>query len=148
MDRVESALSDIPPELITHIIKFCPKTNYNDLSLVCTKFLHITNGLTGYCKFKTKYKFKEPIKEGLLKRFNKLTSLDSNFSERLTDKDLARLPKLTSLNVANNQITDKGLEWLTNLTSLNLICNHQITNECLKYLPNLTVVIGRKSALK
>ena len=52
MDYEEDKLSNFPCELVTHILKFCPKTNYNELSMVCKKFLDSVRESTEHCQFK------------------------------------------------------------------------------------------------
>ena len=139
MDREEIKLSDLPPEIITLVIKYCPKENYNDFSIVCKDFLDITNGLTEQCKFKAPFILDEPIEQGILKRFSRLTSLDLRSNAWITNEDLEDLPNLISLNLTlNTQITDKGLRMLPNLTSLDLTLNTMITDAGLKEHPNLT----------
>ena len=99
MDREEIKLSDLPPEIITLVIKYCPKENYNDFSIVCKDFLDITNGLTEQCKFKAPFILDEPIEQGILKRFSRLTSLDLRSNAWITNEDLEDLPNLIRLDL-------------------------------------------------
>ena len=104
MDRQEIGLSDLPNELVTHIIKFCPKENYNNISLVCEEFLDITNKLTEQCRFI------ELDDDGFLARFKNLTSLNLNDNDHITDEGIQGLTNLTSLSL--NVIVKKVPETL------------------------------------
>lgn len=127
IDYEEDKLSNLPRELVTHILKFCPKTNYNGLSMVCKKFLDSIRESTEHCRFKKQCRRREDFHQELLEHYNRLTSLN------LSDNEL---------------ITNEGIVGFTKLTNLNLGSDNNITDECLKGLPKLSVVIGRKQVPK
>lgn len=142
MDGEEIQPFGLPGELVKTIIQFCPKTYYNELSVVCKEFLLYTNELTKNCSLKIQCRFREGVDESFLERFINLTSLNLTKNTLITNYGLARLTNLTSLDITDNyQITDEGIQGLTNLISLIYTDNDRITAEAIQSLTNLKTCI-------
>ena len=123
---------DVLNEIIQRLLYAGPKYTY--ILCVSREWYQIVSRLIP-CIF-------QPIMENydsILMHFIRLTSLNLDCNDMITDAGIQHLTRLGTLNLrCNKRITNAGIQHLSGLTSLNLRWNDVITDTGIQHLTNLT----------